>query len=146
MTRFALAAAAVLAVAAGVSMWRDARPAPDAVAVLDIDPARDMGRVRVGDAVLVPCTVGNPTATPVEVFGIPAGCGGDGACFAVASPGPRFFVPARGTVEVVIKVSVVAPGPFAVTVPVYYNGGGLRTLRLAITGIGVPADSPPAGH
>jgi hypothetical protein len=98
---------------------------------------QDLGELPVGEHVVV-FRVINQSGQPAEVVGDPGQCG-PGCCFFLREP-DRVLVPPGGTVEVAGNLEVRRPEPFKFEGDLFLNDGGrLRTVRLKLTGVGVPA-------
>lgn len=145
MIRLSLALATVTAAGAlalGYAAWADAARTPPTPDLTGPGGGVNVGSIPINGAIEVILPLTNPSVWPCRVVGAPSLCQ-EAGCHIVTSPGGRFVVPAGGTVDLVCKVTVVEAGPFEMLIPVYYDSGGVRTLRIAITGTGVPAQGVP---
>ncbi len=106
------------------------------------EPERDLGKRMVGEHLLT-IRVTNLSDGPAEVVGYPGSCGGS-CCFFVRESRRR-TVPPGESIEIVGELDIRRPGPFEFEGNLFLNDNGLlRSVRLKLRGIGVPAEKPNA--
>jgi hypothetical protein len=102
----------------------------------------DIGDTAVDTIAAARVVIRNDSNVAIRFVGGPFGCQ-PGGCLKTIGECPR-TIPAHSTAEVILEVSVSAPGSFRLTVPVYLDLAGVGVERTVyLTGTGVPAADNP---
>lgn len=127
------AAAVACGALAAVEYAREQRAAEPEPAWVVTPTVAELGEVPVGERV-VAFEMTNPADRPRRIVGLNEGCQG-GVCLR-SRHHEQITVPAGGTFRYECTVAVGEPGPFDLTIAVFLEDSGIRTVMLAARGTG----------